>query len=76
MHITSTVLNHSILYGDTRNQRKIPCRSSGHLTVFGNFFSLATKECVRNVTKIPLSKCILTLSSDPMFDSARLSEYC
>ena len=52
MHITSTVLNYSILYGDIRNQRKDPRRLSGHLTIFGILFSLATKECVRNATKI------------------------
>ena len=39
-------------------------------------FSLATQECVRNVTKIPFSKFALTLSIDPLFDSAQLSEYC
>ena len=61
---------------DIRNQRKIPRRLSGHLTIFGNIFALATQECVRNVTKIPFSKFVLTLSSDPLFDSAQLSEYC
>ena len=52
MHITSTVLNYYILYGDIRNQRKDPRRSSGHLTIFGNIFFPSNEGMCQECNKI------------------------
>ena len=49
MHITSTVYNYSNLYGDIRNQRKIPFRLSGHLGLYLEKFDCPSLAMPRNV---------------------------
>ena len=61
-------------YGNTESG-KCSDKAQRYRRTSGTYFSLATRECIRNVRKIPFSKFVLTLSSDPLLDSAQLSEY-
>ena len=70
MHKTSIVLNYSNLQ---RYLRKFSLCQSSHLTIVGNIFFHSSVGMCLECNKIHSQN--LTLSSDPLFDSAQLPGY-